>query len=170
MSWKNTELSLRLVALLLIVGGVAGVGIALWTEIQLLISKGSGSGPAALFGVVAVIFGFSTWVGIELWQRKPRAFKWAVPLLVAQLPNVSLPGFSYQFYTALSCCVLWNQPNTTLGFEFEFASAIRFLISRDIQEIIFGINLVPIVALYLLGKAKERAAGPGLLVLDERSE
>jgi hypothetical protein len=92
----------KLISLLLALGGAAGIVIGLSTELtQLVQSWPWPSAMTALMGLFVVVFGLSTWVGIDLWRGKPRAYRWAKILLIAQIPQVSVPGFAYHFYTGL---------------------------------------------------------------------
>jgi hypothetical protein len=145
-----------LVSLLLSVGGIAGVAVALSTEVSILNREFSANrGIAALMGVFAFVFGLCTWTGIELWRKKPAAFRWAQILLIAQIPSLSAPGFAYQFYTGLTLYLsLSTQPNVVTGFEFQLGSALRIQIFPEIEGFVLGLNLIAIMALYLLGKSR----------------
>jgi hypothetical protein len=153
---NNPELNRKLVSLLFIVGGIAGVTIVLWTEVGILTQHFSAKhGVAALMGGFAFIFGLCTWTGVELWREKPAAFRLAQILLIAQIPNISFPGFAYQFYTGLTLYLsLSMRPDVVTGFEFQLGSALEIRISPEIEGFVLGVNLVAIVALYLLGKSR----------------
>ncbi len=152
---KNAELYRKLVAVLLGVGGMAGLSTALWTETRLLSLHGGNRITAALMGLFAFIYGASTWIGIDLWRKKPSAFTWAQVLLVAQIPTVGFPGFAYYFYTGLTLYLSFStRPDVVTGFEFQLGSAFRLQISREIEGFAWGVNLVAILALYLLGKSR----------------
>ena len=131
---KNADLNRKLVALLLVVGGIAGVMLSLWAEGRFLSVSADNRMLAALMGLYAFIFGSSTWIGIELWRKKPSAFKWAQVLLVAQIPTVGFPGFAYYFYTGLTLYLSFStRPDAVTGFEFQLGSAFHFQISREID-------------------------------------
>ena len=152
---KNAELYRKLVAALLGVGGLAGLGIGLWTETSLLYHHAGNRIAAALMGLFAFIYGASTWTGIELWRKKPSAFTLAQILLVAQIPTVGFHGFAYYFYTGLTLYLsLSTRPDVVTGLEFHLGSAFRFQISQEIDGFVWGVNLVAILALYLLGKSR----------------
>ena len=142
-----------------IVGGSAGVFVALWTEKGLLEQGLAGNrGVAALMGLFACIFGVSTWAGVELWREKPRAFRWAQILLIAQVPNLSFAGFAYHFYTGMTFCLcLSHQASTVTSVEFEFGSALKFQFGAQTEGFVLGVNLVAIVALYLLHTSRARS-------------
>ena len=150
------DLYRKLVAVLLALGGLVGIIIALTSETAML----SGSGRAfntALMGLFACLFGFSGWTGVDLWRNKPHAFRWAQVLLVAQIPFISFPGFSYFFYTGMMLYLhLTWVARITVGFQLQFGSAIHFGISSAIEGFAFGINLVPVIALVLLGNTVHR--------------
>jgi len=104
----------RAVALLLGVGGVAGVAICVWTYGNILKATGfKVSAAAALFGTFIVVFAWSAWTGVDLWRGKSYAYTCAKILLALQIPNVSVAGFAYQFYAGMTlylCC-----PQSRLG-------------------------------------------------------
>ncbi len=158
---KNPELNRKLVSLLLMGGGIAGLVIALWTELQLLEKQFSANrGAAAMMGAFAFVFGLCIWTGVELWRGKPWAFRWAQILLVAQIPTISFSGFTYLFYTGFTLYLsLSTLPNVLVGFQFQLGSAIKTEILPVIEGFVFGLNLVAIAALYLLGKSRTRSEG-----------
>jgi hypothetical protein len=152
---KKRELNRRLVSLLLIIGGAAGVAIALWSELKFLQMHAAGNRAAAFMGAFAVVFGACAWTGVELWREKPWAFKWAQILLLAQIPSISFPGFAYFFYTGFTLYLSLNtMPSVLVGLHFELGSAIKLALSSETDGFAFGLNLVAIAALYLLGKSR----------------
>lgn len=152
---QHAELNRKLVSLLLIVGGIGGVAIALWSELKFLQMHAAANLAAALMGAFAVVFGVCTWTGVELWRNRPAAYRWAQILLLAQIPNISFAGFAYYFYTGFTLYLSLNtMPSVLVGFQFELGSAIKILISSETEGFVFGINLVAIAALYLLGKSR----------------
>ncbi len=159
-SEKNALLSLRIVAVFLGVGGIAGAVVAIIAEATALAHVASVRfANVALMGAMTCIFGFSTWTGVELWRRNPRSLIWAQIILIAQIPYVTFSGFAYQFYTSLTTGVGFsNQPEAHINFGLELGSDLMFKLRPDSEGFLFGINLAAIVSLYLLGKA--RAAMP----------
>lgn len=150
------DLYRKIVAVLLAGGGCAGAIIGLIGEAQLLSAAGSGpKTTTAIVGFIVFVFGASTWVGIDLWRKKPHAFLWSQVLLVAQIPIMSFPGAVYRFYTGLALYLLYDQTSSRVfGFEAQLGSSLSFRILPSIEGFAFGINLVPVIALYLLGKAE----------------
>ncbi|HEY1525471.1 MAG TPA: hypothetical protein VGH51_04465 [Candidatus Angelobacter sp.] len=158
MRQPRPELNRKLVSLLLIVGGIAGVAIALWSELQFLQTQAAANRAAALMDAFALIFGACTWTGVELWRKKPAAYRWAQILLIAQIPNISFAGFAYYFYTGFTLYLSLNtMPSVLMGFQFELGSAMKIAISSEIEGFTFGLNLAAIAALYLLGKSRTTA-------------
>ena len=138
---------IRFIAFLLIAGGIVGVGIAVWLGLQT-----SSQQPAFAFYalVSAAIFVWSSWKGISLWKGKPDGYKWAKILFAAQIPALTLPNFSYEFYTGLSFRLMFGQVDSNVGFN--LGSSINFYVSPEIQGTVFGINLIAIIVLVYLFK------------------
>jgi hypothetical protein len=141
---KPNSAGVKLISLLLTIGGAVGIGVSLWA-----FSHAASLKEAVLTVVFAGIFGWATWTGVELWRNKPRAYKWALILLVFQIPNIAIPAFAYQFYTGLSLLVSFSPP-ANVNFEFHLASLIAFQASPDMQDLVVGINVVAIAALIWL--------------------
>ncbi len=151
---KSVPTGIRLVAVLLIVGGIAGVAISLWAEALAY-------NPAHLVFVAAaiILFGWSVWVGVRLWQGKPNSYKWAQALFILQIPNISVAGFSYQFYLGLMLGLSFSKEATSkLNLEFELASRLNFQISPEIENLILGVNLAALaILIYLFKKSREES-------------
>ena len=132
-------------------GGVAGIGICVWTYTKIIQQTGfKVSAATALFGAFICIFGWSTWVGVNLWRGKPQAQKWAAIVLALQIPNISIPGFAYQFYTGMTLYLSWNFIEAKLDLEFQLASSIALQVSSKIEDSILGLNLIAVAALMWL--------------------
>ncbi len=139
---------IRALALFLVVGGIAGVVIVLLAEV-------GENGPSHLpfLGLAMFMFGCSVWVGTELWQGKPRSYKWAQIVFIAQIPTISFPGFSYQFFLGLMLGFSFSRDAATkLNLEFELGSRFNFHILTEIDNLIIGVNLIAIAALIYLTK------------------
>jgi hypothetical protein len=150
------NVTVKLLSLLLSVGGIVGVVISLWAELTQFMQAGARpSVQTAIIGVFAFVFGLSTWIGVDLWKGKERAYKWAKILFAAQVPQISLPGFAYHFYSSLVLFLTYRrQTDSKVGLNFELGSAIALWVSPDIENVVLGVNLVALVALIRLIKAE----------------
>ena len=159
---------IKLIALLLAIGGIVGVGICGWTCVKLAFyqSQPIFSLATGLLVVFAIIFALCTWTGVDLWRGKPRAYKWARVLFALQIPAITIPGFAYQFYTGMLLLAYWNHGEGKLGADFELASSFTFTISSRIEDSIVGINLIALAAfIYLLSisqKTPQQAPVPAI--------
>lgn len=141
----------KVLSLLLIVGGAAGVLAGLWGDAQTL--RQTGFRPSANLSIVAVfilVFGWSVWVGAWLWRGKPQGYRWAKVLFAAQIPIITVPGFSFSLSTGLALNVILDLSPPILHFNFQLESAMRFLISGEIANALVGVNLAAILALAYL--------------------
>jgi len=160
MHTKKPSMMSKFIALLLAIGGIAGVGICGWTCVKLAFyqSQPIFSLAAGLLVIFAVIFALCIWTGVDLWRGRPRAYKWASVLFALQIPAITTPGFAYQFYTGMLLLAYWNHGEGNLGADFELASSITFKISSRIEDSIFGVNLIALAALiYLLSVSRKTA-------------
>ena len=153
----SAPVAVRLLAVLLLAGGVIGLGLSIWMAVLGL------ERPVfvVLAVVVAAVFAFTAWAGMKLWRGSPEGYKWAKVLFAAQVPVVSLGGVSYGFYTLLGF-------NLQLGsavdaFRLNMGSAMNLMYSPAEQPAFVGINVVALAAfLYLLLRtraARGRTAG-----------
>ncbi|HET6841419.1 MAG TPA: hypothetical protein VFK06_06990 [Candidatus Angelobacter sp.] len=152
MSRKEANVTVKLIALLLAIGGIAGVVICGWTCIKLAFyqSQPIFSLAICLLVVFAIIFALCIWTGVDLWRGRPRALNWARVLFALQIPAITIPGFAYQFYTGMLLLAYWNNGEGKLGADFELASSFTFTISSRIEDSIFGVNLIALAALICL--------------------
>src|ERR1051326_6668968 len=145
-------IGVKLIALLLILGGAAGVVFGLVGEAQALMNFGVGA--AAWVGVFVLLFGWGAWIGYELCRGKPWAFRWARIIMAAQIPNFTFPGFSFDgFFTGLRVYFMVSDQPPNLRWGFNLSSAIHFMISANIDFWLFGVNFVAILAVAHLTRA-----------------
>jgi hypothetical protein len=148
---KKARLYLRIIAIMLGVGGIAGIAIAIYFEVAVL-SQNAGKLPLTAIAIGLMIpFALCVWTGIGLWKKKSWAFTWAQMLLIAQIPYFNISGFNYKFYTALTLDIGYTE--SRLNFWFQLGSHLTFQIEREAEAFAFGINLAAVLALYFLGKA-----------------
>ena len=146
---------LKLISLLLIVGGAAGVGIALWAE-----AGAASISHLAFIAFVVLVFMWSVWVGIDLWKGRPRGYTGSKVLFALQIPSITFPGFAYQFYIGSVLGLSFsNAAETKLNLDFQLGSAINLQLSSEIGSLIFGVNLVAVVVLIYLIRSSRRQRG-----------
>lgn len=157
MDEAHKAIGVRFLSLLLIVGGVLGIGIVLWMAYQFLQQHW-----VYIFLVAAfmAVFVWTTITGVRLWHGDPRGWKWALILFIAQIPVLTVPGFSYEFYVGLAIKVVAE--NAGLSFPLNFGTSINLYLDTGITDLVFGINLFAVaVAIYLFlkkpGKAMQSA-------------
>jgi hypothetical protein len=134
----------RFLALLLIIGGAAGLVLAI------LLSRTSL--PFLFSFVFVVMFGLSAWVGAGLWRGRPRYHVWAALIFALQVPIVTCSAFSYRFFTAMTLGLTFeNAAENKLNFEWELGSKLSFSVPSNTPDLIFGVNLIAVAAMaYLL--------------------
>lgn len=138
-------IAVKLIALLLMVGGLAGATLGWAAELHIL--RQGNIGVTVLYGLFVLLFGWSAWTGFELWKGKPQAVKMAQLILAAQIPNFTIPGFSFDgFYTGLRVYFMMSERPPNLRFGFNLQSAIHFAVSPEIDYWLIGINLLALVA------------------------
>jgi ABC-type xylose transport system permease subunit len=81
----------KLIALLLIIGGILGAAVGFWSELQFL--RQVPARLTALKGLFVMLFGWCAWTGFDLWKDKPKAFTSAKIIFLAQIVNFTVPGF-----------------------------------------------------------------------------
>jgi hypothetical protein len=146
-----------LIALLLAIGGAFGLVFAFTGQVNLLLA--GQFKLAALDGLFVLLFGWSAWIGYELWQGKPYAFRMAKLILVGQIPNFTVPGFSFEgFITGGRVYFMVGSCTPSLQFGFNLQSFIHFTISPDIDCWRIGVNLLAIASLAYLTKLSAEKA------------
>lgn len=149
----QSGVALKLISLLLIFGGAAGVAIALWAE------AGTASiSHLAFIALAVLVFMWSVWVGIDLWRGKPHGYTGSKVLFALQIPLITFPGFAYQFYIGSVLGLSFSSAaETKLNLEFQLGSAINLQFSSEIENLIFGVNLVAVfVLIYLIRLSRKQ--------------
>ena len=135
----------KFLALLLIIGGGAGLvaGMVAWLQASL-------TSLSAL--VFMALFGLSVWVGAGLWRGQARYHVWAQILFALQVPIVACSAFTYKFFNAMTLDLSFERAaQTKLNVDWELGSKISFVIGPDTQDFVLGINMLALAALaYLL--------------------
>jgi hypothetical protein len=147
----KVEWEVRLIAFLLIASGVVGISLC-GVAVILSPQAALGSWSMAAFTVMsAALFGSGIWIGLALWDGTPRGYKWAKIFLAAQIPNIRVPGFNYQFGTP-GITVRWLIGEAGRGINFHAGPSISIYISPAVQGAILGANVFAIFALIYLMK------------------
>lgn len=150
MNNKQWNIGVRFLALLLIAGGILGIGLGLYmgyTFVQqhwvyLLLVVG-----------FVVLFSWTTLTGLRLWRNEERGWRWAKILYAAQIPVLTVPGFSYEYYTGIAIKLMGGQADNFLNLGLG-ASANLYLDTR-ITGLIYGVNVFAVLALvYLVMKSR----------------
>ena len=160
LSNDKVPIALKIIALLLIGGGIFGIVMVLSGSLQTPSQQTVNVFCAIVF---AAVFGWCVLVGIHLWRGKPDAVRWAMILFAAQIPILSIPHyFAYEFYSGLTIRFMLEQIDTILefGFSFYFGAGMQFIISPEIQNLTLGINLVAVVVLLYLKKVAKSLLSP----------
>jgi hypothetical protein len=143
MNENNTKTSgVKFLALLLVLGGIVGFGIAV-----LLAPNALALGPLAAvqtFVLFGSVFSCSVWQGINLWRGKPNAIKWAKILFAAQIPAFSFSGIAYEFYTLLSFSLQLGQVQSPTAFN--LGSSLSVANVGQGQPNFVGVNVIAIAA------------------------
>lgn len=136
----------RFLAVLLAVGGVAGIGVSAWMGYTFVQTHWI----YILFaGALAALFVWSVNAGVRLWRGEPKGWKWATILFALQVPILTVPGLSYEFFTGLAVKIVGGGPE--LNFAFNFGANANFYLSTETTGLLYGVNVVAILALiYLL--------------------
>jgi hypothetical protein len=143
---------MKFVSLLLIIGGIVGIGVAVWIDVELMTNGQIKlfSPSTAIGGAFIVLFGWAVWTGRDLWRGRRQAITFATILFALQIPAFQIPGFSYEFHTAFTFVVsILSGPRFNLNFN--LGSSFTFFISPQIQDVNIGVNLAALfVLIYLM--------------------
>ena len=154
------SIGMKLVALLLMIGGVLGVGLTFWLDLSLVSSGRAGvlSPAIAMTGAFIVLFGWAAWVGRELWIGERRALRMAGILFALQLPVLRIPGLIYEWHTGFTVPITVSS-GARFGAGLNLGSSFSFYISPQIQDFYVGVNLVAVLVLvFLIRKSREVSA------------
>jgi hypothetical protein len=94
--WTKTA---RLLAALLVVGGVLGVGLAFWMGYRFVQVHWV---YILLVAAFLALFVWCVMAGVRLWRGEAKGWKWATILFALQIPVLTVPGLTYEFYTGLA--------------------------------------------------------------------
>ncbi len=149
---------MKIISLLLILGGVFGMGIAIVIDARYIMSPGAKvfSPSVAIGGVFILLFGWAVWTGIDLWQGRSQALTWARILFAIQIPTIAVPGFSYEFHVGFIARLMVSSA-FRINFGFNLGSSFNFYIASSIEQFAVGINVFAVAVLIYLMRAERPA-------------
>ena len=150
---ESAPVGVRILAFMLIAGGIVGIGLSIWMAILGM--------HRPVFAVAAIAFaaafGFTAWQGVKLWNGSAGGYRWAKILFAAQIPTLSLGGLTYGFFTLFGFNVQAGAGVEAL--DFNLGSALNLMYTPGEQPMYVGINLVAAAALaYLLFRTRSGSA------------
>jgi hypothetical protein len=149
----------KLLAALLVVGGVTGIGLALWMGYQFIQIQ---IGFIVLAAAFMALFVWSGIAGIRLWRGEAKGWKWAAISFALQIPVLTVPGLRYEFYTGLSLKLVGGNVKSPFGFN--LGAGLEFYLNTEITGLVYGANLFAIAALiYLLRRRPNKNMQPNSL-------
>jgi hypothetical protein len=143
---------MKLVSLLLAIGGLVGVAITFWLYMNSITNDQIRlfSPTTGIFGAFMVLFGWAAWTGRELWLRKKQALTMAKVLFGLQIPFIQIPGFAYEFHTGFTVPIRIAS-GMHVGAGFQFGSSFTFYLSSQIRNFGIGANLAALlIFVYLM--------------------
>jgi hypothetical protein len=97
---RRADYGVRLIAVLLIAGGILGVvGAVAVTSAFIRDQRPYRAVPAI---ASMAVFGWGAIKGIDLWRGRPQGYRWAKILFAFQILTFSVAGLSYEFSTGIS--------------------------------------------------------------------
>lgn len=144
----------KLLAILLALGGLLGIGMALyfgpeffrqhWIYLVLLIA-------------MAAAFGAATYAGILYLRGRRKGWKWATVLYGSQIPVITVPGLSYEWYTSFAVQLIFVGDRDPVTFS--LGSSLTFFLDTRITQVLLGINIFAIIAFVYLFLQKGKWSG-----------
>ena len=136
---------LRLLALLLAVGGCIGIFLFILLAFQSALQNWQ---ILILITIGVGVFALSTIVGVRLWRGSAAAVTWAKVLFALQIPIFKVDGLNYEYFTGIAAMLLHGPGGTNLSFRLGATLSMEFV--PDSQGFIVGANLIAAAALVLL--------------------
>lgn len=150
MKKRVNEVIVQVLAGLLIAGGLLGVGLGIYMGFRFAREHWL---YLVLIVAFAGVFVWTALTGVRLWRGDARGWKWAKILYAAQIPIITVPGFSYEYYVGAAIKVLGGRVNDHLAFA--LGATGNFYLDTRITGLVYGVNLVALAAfIYLLTRSK----------------
>jgi hypothetical protein len=141
MELRPTETE-RGLAFLLMVGGALGIGVSLYMAALLLRTQLIASFIA---WPLVLLFVWSILTGFHLWRGQSSGRRWATILFAMQIPILTVPGFSYEYYTGLSVKVIGGHVDKPVSFSLGSNGNLQVFDPR-VTDFAYGLNLFGLAA------------------------
>ena len=140
-------------------GGIIGAILLL----KLILEQLKSSSISSLYFLLPILFfSFSIFAGIYLLQRNRRGILLTHINQLIQIPQISLFGFSYQYFAGLFFGVGISN-DLGIGFNFSLPN-FKFVFTDSNNEFLFMVNLIPIILLILLKKFQKKIEGNNRII------
>jgi hypothetical protein len=144
---------------MLVLGGVLGFAIIAYLAVLLVRTRW-------IYGLMAValllLFAWSALTGIRLWRGQRRGLRWAIILFAMQIPILSVPGLSYEYYTGVSLKIMGGHVDKTVSLSLGANGNVQLLDPRT--DLAYGLNLFALAATtYLLARRRRFATADAKL-------
>ncbi len=145
-------MGVRVLAAILVVGGVAGIFVSIYLGYQLFLRHW---GLVVVGIVFCMVFAWTILTGIRLWHNERRGEMWAKVLYVAQVPIITVPGFVYEYYTGFSIAILGGHVEDNL--RLRLGANLSVYVDSRIDDVVYGLNLFALAAVIYLMRRKKAA-------------
>ena len=154
METKAQDRGAKFLALLLAVGGVLGVAITVYMAYTFLQQHWV---YIVLVAAFAALFVWTALTGVRLWRNEARGWKWAKILFAAQIPVLTVPGLSYEYYAGIAIKIIGGEVDSY--FNVGLGANANFYLGTSITGLVYGVNIFALLALlYLFVKSRPGAA------------
>lgn len=136
----------RVLAVFLIIGGLAGIALGVLSLNQY---ENINYITTLSLAVFIPLFIWSGITGLWLWRGEPRGWKWATILFFLQIPVFTGNSFIYEYFTGLAFRLTGGWGHDIM-FHLGMGAGAKFFINTGVADFAFGVNFLAIVAVYYL--------------------
>ena len=159
---RRNQVTRQVIGWYQIIGGAVGL---VFTLLMLFGGIEASSGLwliLLLLAIGAALFATSVTAGILLLRKHPMAMRVSQVAQMAQIPQLMLGGTAYYFVAGAKFTLLIYQMfNTGFRVDFGLYSQFNFQFGASSGFFIVGINIVPIIVLWLLKRIKDDNSNQG---------
>ena len=146
----------RLFAAALVLGGAGGVLLS-GVAIAMLAAHGTGALVGPAFSML--LYGTALVAGVGLWRQRRYGMVWAPVLFALQVPVLSLPRLSYEWFTGAS--VAYKVGAGMHQWAVQVGASDHFSMAFDATAASYGVNLFALAAaVYLVALRSRGASAP----------